>query len=188
MATKISTVLRLGLALSLWGLLAGTLAAQQKPEDIPDAPSATRPIPPPAPPSPRQEAEEESKPEAPPANAPGSGESSSSRDMPRSVPDSADQKPVSPPMPPVITVPAGSVPKDAETGQDVGYIIRVTKNVVLVPVTVKERDGRLVAGLQPKDFSVLENGQRQKLEFFTSDPFALSAAVIFDTGMPDVGV
>jgi VWFA-related protein len=188
MATKISTVLRLGLALSLWGLLAGTLAAQQKPEDIPDAPSATRPIPPPAPPSPRQEAEEESKPEAPPANAPGSGESSSSRDMPRSVPDSADQKPVSPPMPPVITVPAGSVPKDAETGQDVGYIIRVTKNVVLVPVTVKERDGRLVAGLQPKDFSVLENGQRQKLEFFTSDPFALSAAVIFDTGMPDVGL
>ncbi len=188
MATKISTVLRLGLALSLWGLLAGTLAAQQKPEDIPDAPSATRPIPPPAPPSPRQEAEEESKPEAPPANAPGSGESSSSRDMPRSVPDSADQKPVSPPMPPVITVPAGSVPKDAETGQDVGYIIRVTKNVVLVPVTVKERDGRLVAGLQPKDFSVLENGQRKKLEFFTSDPFALSAAVIFDTGMPDVGL
>jgi len=188
MATKISTVLRLGLALSLWGLLAGTLAAQQKPEDIPDAPSATRPIPPPAPPSPRQEAEEESKPEAPPANAPGSGESSSSRDMPRSVPDSADQKPVSPPMPPVITVPAGSVPNDAETGQDVGYIIRVTKNVVLVPVTVKERDGRLVAGLQPKDFSVLENGQRQKLEFFTSDPFALSAAVIFDTGMPDVGL
>ncbi len=26
------------------------------------------------------------------------------------------------------------------------------------------------------------------MEFFTSDPFALSAAVIFDTGMPDVGL
>ena len=61
MATKISTVPILGLTL----LLAGALAAQQKPEDIPDAPSATRPIPPPAPLSPRQEAEEESKPDAP---------------------------------------------------------------------------------------------------------------------------
>jgi VWFA-related protein len=46
----------------------------------------------------------------------------------------------------------------------------------------------LVGGLQPKDFSVLENGQRQKLEYFTSDPFPLSAAVIIDTGMADVGL
>ena len=43
MATKTSAVLILGLTL----LLAGALAAQQKPDDIPDAPSATRPIPPP---------------------------------------------------------------------------------------------------------------------------------------------
>ena len=31
-------------------------------------------------------------------------------------------------------------------------------------------------------------GKQQKLKFFTSDPFSLSAAVIFDPGMPDVGV
>ena len=55
MVTKTHAVLILGLTL----LLAGALAAQQKPEDIPDAPSATRPIPPPEPPSPRQEAEDE---------------------------------------------------------------------------------------------------------------------------------
>jgi VWFA-related protein len=42
--------------------------------------------------------------------------------------------------------------------------------------------------LLPKDFSVLESGQKQTLKFFTSDPFALSAAVVFDTGMPDVGL
>jgi VWFA-related protein len=91
-------------------------------------------------------------------------------------------------MPPVKTVPAGSVPKDVETGQDVGYTIRVIKNLVLVPVTVKDGEGRLVGGLQPKDFSILEGGQLQKMTFFTSDPFALSAAVIFDTGMADVGL
>ncbi len=183
MATKISAVLILGLTL----LLAGALAAQQKPEDIPDAPSATRPIPPPAPPSPRQQADEESKPDVPPADASGAGVTTGSKEMPRSAPDSTDQKPAPPPMPPVRTVPAGSVPKDLETGQDL-YTIRVTKNLVLVPVTVKDSEGRLVGGLLPRDFSVLESGQKQKLEFFTSDAFALSAAVIFDTGMPDVGL
>jgi VWFA-related protein len=188
MATKTSAVLRLGLALSLWGLLAGALAAQQKPEDIPDAPSATRPIPPPAPPSARQEAEEESKPEAPPADASGAGITTGSKEMPRSAPDSTDQKPAPPPMPPVRTVPAGSVPKDVETGQDVGFTITVNPTLVLVPVTVKDSEGRLVGGLLSKDFSVLENGQLQTLKFFTSDPFALSAAVIIDTGMPDVGL
>jgi len=91
-------------------------------------------------------------------------------------------------MPPVKTVPAGSIPKDKDTGEDVGYTIKTTTNLVLVPVTVKDGDGRMVNGLQPRDFSVLENGQRQTLKFFTSDPFALSAAVIIDLGMPDIGV
>jgi VWFA-related protein len=183
MATKISAVLILGLTF----LLAGALTAQQKPEDIPDAPSATRPIPPPPPPSMRPGAEEETQPDAPPTDASGAGVTTGSKELPRSTPDSTDQKPAPPPMPPVRTVPAGSVPKDLETGQDL-YTITVTTNLVTVPVTVKDREGRLVNGLLPKDFSVLENGQKQTLKFFTSDPFALSAAVIFDTGMPDVGL
>jgi VWFA-related protein len=109
--------------------------------------------------------------------------------MPRSTPDSANQPPLPPPpMPPIKTVPAGSVPRDVETGEDVGFTIKVTKNLVMVPVTVKDSDGRLVGGLQPRDVLVLENGQPQKMTFFTSDPFALSAAVVFDTGMADVGL
>ncbi|MGA7561173.1 MAG: VWA domain-containing protein, partial [Terriglobales bacterium] len=185
MATKISAAIRLGLTLGLALCLVSAAAAQQKPEDIPDAPSATRPIPPPPAPSPRQEAEEEAKPETPPANAtPNLG------GIPRSTPDDANQTPPPPPpaMPPIKTVPAGSVPKDVETGQDVGFTITHVTNLVLVPVTVKDTDGRLVGGLRPRDFTVLENGQVQKLTFFTSDPFALSAAVIIDTGMPDVGL
>ncbi len=187
MARKISTVLILGLTL----LLAGALAAQQKPEEIPDAPSATRPIPPPEPPSPRPGANEETTPDAPPPDNSGAGVTTGSKEMPRSAPDSASEKTEEklppPPMPPVKTVPAGSVPRDLETGNDL-YTITVTKNLVLVPVTVKDSAGRLVGGLLPKDFSVLESGQKQTLEFFTSDAFALSAAVVFDTGMPDVGL
>jgi hypothetical protein len=64
----------------------------------------------------------------------------------------------------------------------------VNTTFVVVPVTVKDFQGKLVEGLLPKDFSVFENGVKQQLRFFTSDPFALSAAVIIDLGMPDVNV
>ena len=183
MARKTSALLILGLTL----LLADALMAQQKPDEIPDAPSATRPIPPPEPPSPRPGADGNTQPE-PPAADPGAGVTTGSKELPRTAPDSTDEKPAPPPMPEIKTVPAGSVPKDTETGQDVGYTFRVNPTLVLVPVTVKDSGGRLVGGLQPKDFSVLESGKPQKLTFFTSDPFALSAAVVFDTGMADVGL
>ena len=88
-------------------------------------------------------------------------------------------------MPPVKTVPAGSVPQD--TGTEL-YTFHASTNLVLVPVMVKDANGRLISGLRPRDFSVLENGKPQTLKFFTSDPFALSAAVVIDTGMPDVGL
>src|ERR1700678_1108567 len=80
MATKTSAILIMGLTF----LLAGAVAAQQKPDDIPDAPSATRPIPPPELPSPRPGAEDETaKPDAPTAD-PGAGVTTGSKEMPRS--------------------------------------------------------------------------------------------------------
>lgn len=64
----------------------------------------------------------------------------------------------------------------------------VTVNQVIVPVSVKDENGHLVSGLGPKDFTVLENGKKETLNFFTADPFALSVAVIIDLGMKDVDV
>jgi len=193
MSTKTSTVRTsaniipgLTLTLTLLLLFAGSLAAQQKSDDIPDAPSATRPVPPPPPPSVRPGADD--LPDSPPAADANGAASSSSTELPRYAPDAGEPNTAPPPMPPIKTVPSGSVPKDLDTGQDVGYTITHVTNLVLVPVMVKDSDGRLLPGLQPKDFKVLENGQPQKLTFFTSDPFALSAAVIFDTGMADVGL
>ena len=43
-------------------------------------------------------------------------------------------------------------------------------NFVPIPVTVKGGDGKPVAGLLPKDFSVYEDGVRQNVNYFTSDP------------------
>lgn len=64
------------------------------------------------------------------------------------------------------------------------YTLGVNVNFIEIPVTVKNDSGRMIEGLLPKDFSVYENGVRQKLSFFTSDPLAISAAVLIDVSMP----
>jgi len=82
------------------------------------------------------------------------------------------------------TVPPGSVPP-SQNAQD--ELFSLTKNVsfVSVPVTVKDTEGKLVEGLLSKDFTIYEDGSVQKLTFFTSDPFPLSAALIVDQGMQE---
>ena len=64
----------------------------------------------------------------------------------------------------------------------------VNVNQVIVPVRVTDENGHLVSGLLNTDFSVYEDGKKQKLNYFTSDPFALSAAVVVDLGMSDIAV
>ena len=56
----------------------------------------------------------------------------------------------------------------------------------MVPVTVKYSNGRLVEGLGPKDFTVLDNGRKVTLNYFTSDSFLLSVAVVLDIGTHEV--
>jgi VWFA-related protein len=59
-------------------------------------------------------------------------------------------------------------------------------NFVVVPVTVKDDSGHLVEGLSRQNFRVLEDGVEQRMTFFTSDPFPLTAAVVIDLGIPEV--
>src|SRR5258707_7300742 len=169
-------------------LFSGTMAAQQEQpkQDIPDAPSASRPFP--SVPStgngqPNQAPPEQAPPDQPtlPANqAPPT--SSVPADDPAYAPG------VSPVPLKVTTVPPGSVPAHHGPGGEELYKIVTNVNQVLVPVMVKDDSGRLVNGLLSRDFSVFEDGKKVTLNFFTTDPFALSAAVILDTGMPDVAL
>jgi len=125
--------------------------------------------------------------DAPATNTPGAG----SLDQPpkeENLPGPAEVPSAAPKMPPVKTVPAGSVPPGVSGSRDELPTFSVSTNFVVVPVTVKDFQGRPVEGLISKDFSVYENGIKQQLRFFTSDPFPLSAAVIIDMGMPDVTV
>ena len=145
--------------------------------DIPDAPSTVQPPPAKV---------------APPPDVPQneSGQSSSQQ--------RAEEKPAPPPMPPVETIPPGTKvesgpqqgtgPKNQLNPNEGLYTIRTPVNFVLLPVMVKNKDGVRVDGLLSKDFEVLENGKKQTLRFFTSDPFLLSVAVVLDVGMADVAL
>jgi VWFA-related protein len=170
-----------GLVIALLFLISGVAIARQdlQKQEIPDAPSTAQPPKPPANPLP-------SAPQAPPPE---------NQPAPQTQTPSAKQPDTeAPPAPPpfkVETVPEGGATQEPATppgSQEELFKLKSIVNQVLVPVMVKDDGGRLVSGLLPKDFSVLEDGVKQKLNFFTSDPFPLSAAVVLDTGMPDVAL
>ncbi len=171
-----------GVVLLLWLASLPGFAQQDQnkaPQDIPDAPSATRPpqpFPAPAAPAANPPAEENNKPA--PSTPPNSDQMPPEEPAPTSAPP--------PSSPPVKTVGPGKETPYATNTRDEIYTLRRVVSFVPVPVTVKDKaTGRMVDGLLPRDFEVLENGVRQKLTYFTSDPFFISAAVIFDVGMSD---
>jgi VWFA-related protein len=51
---------------------------------------------------------------------------------------------------------------------------------VQIPFTVKDGKGNLVPGLTWRDVRIYENGLRQHMSFFTTDPFPLSVALVID--------
>ena len=54
-------------------------------------------------------------------------------------------------------------------------VIKVETNLVTMPVSVLDRDGRFITGLQQRDFQIFENGVQQKVEYFQSveQPFTV---------------
>jgi Ca-activated chloride channel homolog len=60
-------------------------------------------------------------------------------------------------------------------------IFRSRTDLVYLDVTVTDRGGRPVTGLQQDDFLVFEDGVAQDLQFFTSEPVPLDVAVVIDT-------
>jgi len=54
---------------------------------------------------------------------------------------------------------------------------------VVVPVNVRDSEGKLVTGLTKEDFKVIEDGVTQTVSNFSIDPVPLSAAIVVDDGM-----
>lgn len=168
----------LGLAHGVW---AQEKPSQSQPQEqakppasdqqIPDAPSAVRPpqpFPAPAPGS------------TPPPASPGS--------QPTVNPDTGNEVPPIPPEPKITEAPPGGPANVPGNPREDLFKLVVTTNFVMVPVTVKNSSGMMVDGLLARNFTVYEDGTPQKLSFFTSDPFPLTAAVVVDLSMSDKDV
>jgi VWFA-related protein len=63
--------------------------------------------------------------------------------------------------------------------------IRTPVEMVLVPVTVKDNQGRLVDDLTRDDFAILEDGVEQRIDFFSVSPYPLSAVLLIDNNLPE---
>ena len=58
---------------------------------------------------------------------------------------------------------------------DENEVIKVETNLVTMPVSVLDRDGRFISGLRQQDFKIFENGVEQKVDYFQSveQPFTV---------------
>src|SRR5215813_7683753 len=148
-------------------------ASAQTQQSLPDAPSATRPS---------------SFPKTGPATSspPASQQQTESSSTSTSQPNQQSQENQStpPPAQPQPPPPTQEQTPTTQAGDQKPYTLPpVVVNQVIVPVTVKDQSGKLVQGLLKNDFAVYEDGVRQNLNFFTSDPFPMAVAVVIDMGM-----
>lgn len=152
-------------------LLCTWLPAQSQKQNLPDAPQPQQTLPP-------VPATESSSHDTPPP-APTAQPTENKTAEPASTPAPATPETSKPP---VSTPQEVRNPETPDTQRL--YTLGVNVNFIEIPVTVKDDSGRMVEGLLPRDFTVYEDGVRQKLSFFTSDPLAISAAVLIDVSMP----
>lgn len=84
--------------------------------------------------------------------------------------------------PPVFATPNGGRPtatpvpgSTTPVGSNEDEEIKVETNLVTMPVSVLDRDGRFVSGLTQRDFEIFENGSKQRIEHFQSveQPFTV---------------
>lgn len=71
-------------------------------------------------------------------------------------------------------------PPTTAKGDDSDEIVRVDTNLVTMPVSVLDRDGRFVSGLQQRDFQIFENGAQQKVEYFASVETPFTVVMLID--------
>ncbi len=70
-----------------------------------------------------------------------------------------------------------------EQQEDPRARIRTTVELVVVPVTAKDGQGRLVEDIRQEEFRVFEDNVEQKIALFSADPFPLSVVVLLDNAL-----
>ncbi len=80
---------------------------------------------------------------------------------------------------PVSVSSATSLDDKDEVGE--GDVVRIDTNLVTVPVSVLDRQGRFISDLRREQFNVFENGVEQKLAYFESTEKPFTVALLLDT-------
>lgn len=73
-----------------------------------------------------------------------------------------------------------STPPPSQIDDDSDEIIRVETNVVTMPVSVLDRNGRFISGLTQRDFKIFEDGVEQKVEYFESVEKPFTVVLLID--------
>ena len=60
------------------------------------------------------------------------------------------------------------------------YAITADVNLVVLPVTVKDRSGHFVSGLEAANFRIYENGKPQKIALFRNDDVPVAVGLVVD--------
>lgn len=171
-------------AAAIGGALCAVAWSQQAQQNqVPDAPSSSVPSAPRPSVLPRLNSitPVSQLPDAPPPPPQKAKPEAAAADGQQPVSDSLDKAPVPEPE----THPDDGQAPDM-TKDDVNNTYRLgTINVqfVQIPFTVKDNKRRLVPGLTWRDVRVYENGLRQQMRFFTTDPQPLSVAFVIDQGV-----
>ncbi|HET8783393.1 MAG TPA: VWA domain-containing protein [Pyrinomonadaceae bacterium] len=79
-----------------------------------------------------------------------------------------------------VKVPSSTSLDDAKELNE-GDVIRIDTNLVTVPVSALDRDGRFISDLQREQFKVFENGAEQKIAYFESTEKPFTVALLLDT-------
>ena len=125
------------------------------------------------------------------------------RSRPPSSAGPAGQQPARPPKPGA-TQPTSSQPENQATTAAAGQTttaavnetndpplsdaqarITVNSNLVVLPVTVRDRSGEMVPDLTREDFRIFEDNVEQKIDVFTAEAFPLSIVILIDNDLKD---
>lgn len=71
-------------------------------------------------------------------------------------------------------------PTPSSKNDDPDEVIKVETNLITMPVSVLDRDGRFVSGLEQKDFRIFENGTEQKVDYFLSVEQPFTVVLLID--------
>jgi Ca-activated chloride channel family protein len=86
--------------------------------------------------------------------------------------------------PPPVRQQPGAAAQDPPLSDAQAKII-VNSNLVVLPVTVKDRSGTLVPDLRKDEFRVFEDNVEQNIDVFTSEAFPLSLVILIDNDLKD---